>query len=97
MNHNIYNLLHESQVLNSDTALCLSQEKEDLIPLDEGLKNFVAGLALYEINNSNVPPILFSLYLSNKPKLLLCSRLAYRTINVYYVPTYAQVSTVNLH
>jgi hypothetical protein len=49
INHKIYNLLHEAKVLNSDIAVCLSQEKEDLIPLGEGLKNFFAGVPLYEI------------------------------------------------
>jgi len=50
-----------------------------------------------KFKNSNVPPIFFSLYLNNKPKLLLCSYLEYEIINVYYLPTYAQISSVNLY
>jgi len=33
----------------------------------------------------------------NKQRLLLCSLRAYRIISVYYIPTYAQISSVNLH
>jgi hypothetical protein len=53
INHKIYNFLHKSQVMNSDTALCLSQEKEDLIQLWEGLKNVFAGVEYIKFNNSN--------------------------------------------